>query len=77
MMGLGSPEILFVLVAVPLALATLGFWIWMLIDCATQEPDPTQKIVWVLIILFVSIIGAPLYFFVRKLPRVSRPPARS
>lgn len=53
-------------------LAGLAFWIWMLVDCATKEEDPTQKLVWVIIIAVTGIIGAPLYFFIRKLPRKTR-----
>jgi uncharacterized membrane protein len=45
----------------------------MILDCITQETDPTNKIAWLLVILIVGIIGAPLYFFVRKLPRGNRP----
>ncbi len=64
-MGPGSAELLIILVI----LAISVFWLWMLIDCVTKEADPTQKIVWVLIIVLVGIIGAPLYFLLRKLPR--------
>ncbi|MEP0935479.1 PLD nuclease N-terminal domain-containing protein [Leptolyngbya sp. NM2-A1] len=45
----------------------LGFWIWMLIDCATQEaPEGNTKIAWVIIILFTNFLGALIYFLVRK-----------
>jgi len=44
-----------------------AFWIWMLIDCATKEPDSgNAKICWILIIVFAHIIGALIYFFVRR-----------
>jgi len=71
--GFGLPELLLV----ALILAGFAFWIWMIVDCITVEPDPTNKIAWLLVILLVGVIGAPLYFFVRKLPRGSqpRPPA--
>lgn len=67
--GFGLPELLLV----ALILAGFAFWIWMIVDCITVEPDPTNKIAWLLVILLVGVIGAPLYFFVRKLPRGSRP----
>ena len=44
----------------------MAFWIWMLVDCANNEPS---KVAWILIILFASCVGAPVYYFVRKLPR--------
>ncbi|WP_415910227.1 PLDc N-terminal domain-containing protein [Oleiharenicola sp. Vm1] len=71
--GFGLPELLLV----ALILAGFAFWIWMIVDCITLEPDPTNKIAWLLVILLVGVIGAPLYFFVRKLPRGSQstPPA--
>lgn len=71
--GFGLPE----LVLVVLILGGLAFWVWMILDCITREVDPTNKIAWLLVILIVGIIGAPLYFFVRKLPRGYRsvPPA--
>lgn len=52
-----------------LALIVLGtiFWIWMLVDCATKEPDTgNNKIVWIVIIVLTHWIGAAIYFFVRR-----------
>lgn len=68
--GLGGPEIFLILALV----FGFGFWLWMLIDCITNEADQTQKIVWALVILLVGIVGAPLYFFVRWIPRNNRRP---
>lgn len=47
------------------------FWVWMLIDCATKEPsEGSDKIVWLLVILFTHLIGALIYFFVRRPQRM-------
>lgn len=44
-----------------------AFWIWMLVDCLTKEPDTgSTKIVWLLVILLAQIIGAVIYYFVRR-----------
>lgn len=52
---------------VGLALLAMGFWIWMLIDCATKESNiGNDKLIWVLIILFTHLLGALLYCFVRR-----------
>ena len=60
--------ILFVLIGL---LGTL-FWIWMIIDCATRESSQgNDKIVWILVIILTNVIGALIYFFVRKLARKS------
>jgi hypothetical protein len=46
-----------------------GFWIWMLIHCATNEKLlGNEKLVWVLIVLFANWIGALIYCFV-QLPK--------
>ncbi len=68
LLGLGATELL-LLLFVPVAIACFAFWIWMLIDCANNETDTGNKIAWILIILFASLIGAVLYFFIRKAPR--------
>jgi prolipoprotein diacylglyceryltransferase len=50
-----------------LVAAALLFWLWMLVECATKEPDTgNTKIVWILVILLGNIVGAPLYFVVRR-----------
>lgn len=54
-------------------LVCLVFWLWMLIDCLMREFNGSDKIVWVLVIIFLSIIGALIYFFVgRKQGQKSR-----
>jgi type VI protein secretion system component VasK len=50
-----------------LSLAIFAFWLWMLIDCLTHEKDEgNQKLLWALVIIFTTWIGALIYFFVRK-----------
>ena len=65
--GFGIIELLFL---VPLMLiGVLGtlFWIWMIVDCALHESSTgNDKIVWILVILFTHLIGALLYYFVRR-----------
>ena len=40
------------------------FWIWMLIDCiGNNRLSSSQRIVWVLVILFLHGLGALIYFF--------------
>lgn len=44
-----------------------AFWIWMIVDCATNEPQGNDnKIVWILIIVLTHFIGALIYFFARR-----------
>jgi hypothetical protein len=48
-------------------LAGFCFWLWMLIECATKESNQgNDRLVWVVIIVFTSIVGALVYCFVRR-----------
>jgi branched-subunit amino acid ABC-type transport system permease component len=52
-------------------LAAFAFWLWMLIDCAQHEPNEgNTKLVWILILIFTSWIGALIYYFVRRPQRL-------
>ena len=43
------------------------FWIWMLIDCLKRDfKKDVEKIVWVLVIIFLQLLGAIIYYFVVK-----------
>ena len=48
------------------AIATTVFWLWILIDALTREPQTEQKILWFLVIFFLHFVGALIYFFVRR-----------
>lgn len=49
-----------------IGLAVFIFWLWMLIDCLTRSFEGSEKIVWALVIIFLGIIGALVYFFVGR-----------
>ncbi|MGA2134052.1 MAG: PLD nuclease N-terminal domain-containing protein [Bryobacteraceae bacterium] len=69
-LDMGSTHALFVLYVFLLFLAGFAFWIWMLIDCATKEPSVgNDKILWILVIALTHIVGAVIYYFVRRRPR--------
>ena len=54
-----------------LAVFATMFWIWVLVDCITKEPsEGNDKIVWTLVILLAPLIGALLYYFVRRPERI-------
>jgi hypothetical protein len=53
--------------------AIFAFWIWMIVDCATKEPsEGNDKLVWIVIIVFAQIIGALIYYFVRRPQRLAK-----
>ena len=51
----------------PRGLAFIGFafWIWMIYHCATREPQSSQKILWMLLVVLVPDVGALIYFLIR------------
>lgn len=65
------PLLLFILLLV-VSLVGVAFWLWTMVDCAMNEPsEGSNKLVWILIILFTGWIGALVYFFVRRPQRIS------
>lgn len=46
----------------------IAFWLWMLIDCIRNEPN---KVTWLLILILLNILGAIIYWVVRKLPEIN------
>lgn len=43
------------------------FWIWMLIDAIQNDRlVGNQRVVWVLVIIFLPCIGALIYYFVGR-----------
>jgi hypothetical protein len=67
MVGCGLPELILLV-----SIFTSIFWIWMLIDAAINERDTTDKVIWVLIVLFLHFLGAAVYYIVRYRPRRRR-----
>ena len=60
-----------------LALAAMAFWIWMLIDAVQNKGLPEgEKIAWVLVIVFLHVLGAILYFFIGHPKRFTPIPQR-
>ena len=42
-------------------------WIWMLIDCISNESsEGNDKLVWVLVIVLTQVLGALIYLIVRR-----------
>ncbi len=48
-----------------LGLIGLLFWLWMIYECATREPNSTEKVLWLLLVVFAPVIGSLIYFLVR------------
>ena len=62
----------FILVCAVIGIGCFIFWLWSLIHALTNNGlNGSEKVAWVLVILFVQLIGSIIYFF------VARPKARS
>lgn len=65
---------------IPLSFLTLGliscvFWIIALVHMLTNRAlQGTDKIVWLLIVLFLNAIGGVLYFWIAPNPAFTHPP---
>ena len=59
-------------VSMVMGLLLLAFWIWMIIDCANNEPNKgNDKLIWILIIVLTGWLGAAIYYFVRRPKRIA------
>ena len=55
------------LLAAVIGLATFVFWLWMLIHALTNKGiADTEKIVWVIVVIFLPFLGSLIYFFVGR-----------
>jgi len=67
----GAFLLLLIALAAVVGLALFAFWLWMLVHAATNPGlEQGEKIAWVLIMIFVSLLGSIVYFF------IGRPKAR-
>jgi len=68
-MGLTALALIFLWVIIfvfLLVILLFIFWIWAIIDCLTSRLTTAEKLFWIIIILFLNIIGALLYFIFSK-----------
>jgi hypothetical protein len=71
LLGLGGIWLLFVFA---MFLAAGAFWLWMLIDVLTKQNE--DKVVWVLVVFFLNLLGAMIYYFVVRKKRIGEEAAR-
>jgi hypothetical protein len=63
----GAFGLFFLLAGAVIGLLVFAFWIWMLIHAITNKGlSDTEKIIWVLVVIFLHFIGAIIYFFLGK-----------
>ncbi len=63
----GVVGLLALLIGLLLSAAGFAFWLWMLIHAITNKGLPDgERIVWVLVIIFLPFIGSIIYFFIGR-----------
>ena len=56
------------LLIIVFGLIILIFWIWMLADCLKRDhPKEMDKLIWSITIIFTTVIGAALYWFIQPI----------
>ena len=54
-----------------LAMIPLGIWVWILVDCISNEaPGSSEKTTWTVIIIIFGLIGAMAYSVRRRKKRI-------
>jgi hypothetical protein len=53
-------------IAALISLACFIFWLWMLIDLLMSKSSAGTKILWVILMLFLWVLGSILYFFLAR-----------
>lgn len=49
------------------------YWLFVLVDCLRNEPsEGNDKLIWVLVIVFTSFVGALLYRVLRRPKRIQQ-----
>ena len=68
---IGIYEILILLIFFVIGIGGTGLWVWMIVDCAVNEPsEGNGKVVWILVIVFTHWVGALIYLLARRPKRI-------
>ncbi len=67
-------------IKIVLAVIVTIFWIWMIVDCIKRNfKNQAEKIIWGIIIILLTWIGALVYYFVIRISNpqgISRNPSK-
>jgi hypothetical protein len=63
----GFLGLILLLIKAAISILYLVFWLWMLIHAIGNKGlSDGEKVVWVLVIIFLPVLGSILYFFIGK-----------
>ena len=66
---LGGSELIVIALVIPLLLAAIAFWIWMLVDCVrNRRLSESERIIWVIVICLTHWLGALIYLLAGRKP---------
>ncbi|MEM4141291.1 MAG: PLD nuclease N-terminal domain-containing protein [Nitrososphaeria archaeon] len=74
MFGLGSSEIVILGLTFLIPIVVLIFWIWTLVDIIRSEFPGSNKVIWILVVIFVPLIGMILYFLIGRKQKLNIEP---
>ena len=58
-------QIAFIPIVLLISILFFVLWVVMLVDAATRKfKDSSEKIIWVIVVIFAGFIGALIYYFV-------------
>lgn len=64
-------EWILILLALAIALVSLGVWIYTIVDIAKSNfSDDTTKIVWLLVVVLTGILGSILYLIIGRSAKI-------
>jgi len=67
--GLLFAVILLIIAIIAFAIFMFVFWILMIIDCTKRKfKSDNEKVIWILLLVFLSWLGALIYYFAVKAP---------
>lgn len=67
MWGFGILGLFFGLIIAAISIWAFVFWILMIVDCVKRKfKEDSEKIVWILVLVFTGIVGALIYYFIVK-----------
>ena len=59
------------LILIPFLIVPI-FWIWALIDILKSDFSGSNKIIWLLVVIFLPLIGIILYFAIGRKQRINK-----
>ena len=63
----GIFKLMFLLLSALIGVAGFAFWVWMLVHAITNKGlGDGEKIAWVLVIIFLPVLGCILYFLIGR-----------